>query len=361
VAVRAPRRSGGRALLGAALVLTGAAGSLNAAQPAPSSADRVPAMAIDAIPIAPDALKLRGPGSDCSLKFEGGLVLRSTDERFGGWSGLDADPRTGELVAVSDFGVWLTARLRRDSGGQLIGLDAVASGQLTDAQGAPLAGKLSGDAESIRFDGPDRVLVSFERRHRIDAFEVTRQDGSPRVTGPAHPVETPEGFQALEPNSGIEALAVLGERHTPGGWLLSIAEAGPNASPGTPAWVRVNGGWTEGRYSPKPLYRPTDAVALRDGSVIVLERKFDPLRATVAMRLAQLDVRSILTAHAGQRLRLPKPRTLCIVPPQPLLDNMEAIATIDEDGSSRLLVLSDDNRSPLQKTVLLEFRIVRAP
>ena len=50
-------------------------------------------------------------GSNGTLIYRGGFVLTSPDARFGGLSGLVISSDGEELVAVSDRGWWLQARL----------------------------------------------------------------------------------------------------------------------------------------------------------------------------------------------------------------------------------------------------------
>ena len=128
------------------------------------------------------------------------------------------------------------------------------------------------------------------------------------------------------------------------------------------AWLRADGRWIQTRYSPQLFFRPTDAAALGDGSVVVLERRFDPATGKLAARLAVLDAAGIREALAG-RSGLPRPRRLCAFPPQPFLDNVEGIAVFPPDGSgrsTRLLMITDDNRSPEERTILIEFEIAPA-
>ena len=53
------------------------------------------------------------------LEFRGGIVLRASDRRFGGLSGLRVSADGARLTAISDHGYWLTATLAYDSRGFL--------------------------------------------------------------------------------------------------------------------------------------------------------------------------------------------------------------------------------------------------
>lgn len=69
------------------------------------------------------------------LEYRGGIVLRSTDPRFGGFSGIHVSTDGGTLLAISDRGAWLRLALRYGGGGRLGG-----------ENGQPLTGA---DAEAL--------------------------------------------------------------------------------------------------------------------------------------------------------------------------------------------------------------------
>ena len=61
-----------------------------------------------------------------ALVYRGGIELTSTDQRFGGLSGLVVSEDGREIVAVSDRGWWVEGLLSYDDRGNLIGLgDAI--------------------------------------------------------------------------------------------------------------------------------------------------------------------------------------------------------------------------------------------
>ena len=99
------------------------------------------------------------------LEFLGGLELRSSEEAFGGFSGLHVDA-DGRLSAVSDRGHWFAARVVRDGDGRLVGLEGSELAPLLDTEGKAVRGAWR-DAEALeRLPGGD-WLVSFERHHRV--------------------------------------------------------------------------------------------------------------------------------------------------------------------------------------------------
>jgi len=100
------------------------------------------------------------------LTFVAGFHLVSTDKRFGGLSDVDLLD-DGRLLAITDQGdfVWLDLA---DDG---VTPTRARIAPLQNAAGEPLRGKQEGDAEDLAYnDG--LALVSFERDHRVLAFDI---------------------------------------------------------------------------------------------------------------------------------------------------------------------------------------------
>src|SRR3989442_15554506 len=62
------------------------------------------------------------------LRYLGGQHLTSDHPRFGGWSSLRLGADGTRLTAISDEGMWLTARIVHDKAGFLAGLEGAAIG-----------------------------------------------------------------------------------------------------------------------------------------------------------------------------------------------------------------------------------------
>jgi hypothetical protein len=102
-------------------------------------------------------------------------------------------------------------------------------------------------------------------------------------------------------------------------------------------------------------FRPTDAGLLANGDLLLLERRYTELGG-VAARLRLIDKEAI---RAGATLDGVEIATL--VPPINI-DNMEALAIrATMDGRTRLLLMSDDNFSALQRTLILQFELLEKP
>ncbi|MBK8906779.1 MAG: esterase-like activity of phytase family protein [Rhodospirillales bacterium] len=265
------------------------------------------------------------------LRYRGGLELRSEDARFGGLSGLTIDADGGSLTAISDRGYWLLLRLVHVNG-DLAGIAEAVIGELPFVRATPD----SADAEAMApmFDGS--VIVAFEREHRLMRYFM---DGQPPL-----PVAPPPGLSDMPSNGGIESLARL-----PDGRLLMLAEQ-DTTDDGVLGWVRnVSGSWFQFEYLIDGGFRPTDAATLPGGDVLVVERRFPPL--DVRLRRIAADtlepgaaVSAEAVAHLGGGVTV---------------DNMEGIAVCrDSDGRTLVYIVSDDNYSVFQRTLLLMFELV---
>jgi hypothetical protein len=252
------------------------------------------------------------------LRYLGGWELASNDQRFGGLSAMLW--RGGRLIALSDAGTVFS-----------IGFVAgVPVGRvLRDLPAGPGTGrnKADRDSESLTSDpATGRMWAGFEGFNQIwrydSAFTAAESHAAPRAMA-KWPV-----------NGGPEAMVRLAD----GRFLIFSEEAaGPDKST---ALLIFAGDPTAPGASP--------AV---DGRLLLLHRRFslmEGLSATIAI----LDPAAIRPGHAvaaREIARLASPLTI---------DNMEAIAVTEEAGRTIIWLASDDNFSPLQRTLLLKFALI---
>ncbi len=279
------------------------------------------------------------------LVYRGGLELKSPDGRFGGLSDLSVDPEGRKLLAISDRGHWVEAELRYDERGYLAGLADARIGPLISQSGRRLRG-LAGDAESLAIYPDGSILVGFERQHRLWLYPAA----DPPFVRPPRPVPLPPRGARMPENGGIEALVRL-----TGGRLFALSEDLMEGG-GHVGWFGDGVTWEELRYRAAPDFKPTGAAQFppgtaRAGDVLILERRFTILDG-VGARIAAVPRNAI---RGGAALR---PEELAVLRQPLAVDNFEGIAIArGPAGEARVYLLSDDNFSFLQRTLLLMFEI----
>lgn len=270
------------------------------------------------------------------LRYVAGLDLASSRSGFGGYSGFSFAGGDGRFVAISDLGHFLSGRMTFDAQGRVTGIAEADFEPMRDRRGHIITDKQRGDAEAVRHDTDGSLLVAFERYHRLWRYAS--------VTAVPQAVAVPAAVAELPENEGLEAVAVL-----PGGDLLMLAEAqGPSDL--HQGWLRRGGRWSVLAWQGSNNFVPTDAVALRNGDVLVLQRRFTWIGG-IAARLGLVRARDI---EPGATL---DPETLAEWSPPLAVDNMEGIDVVERpDGAVDIFMMSDDNRNPLQRFLLLQFR-----
>jgi hypothetical protein len=276
------------------------------------------------------------------LQWRGGLEILYQNERFGGLSGLHIASDGASLTAVSDRGTWFSARLHYRHG-MLVGLTDPAISPLIRPNGKHVTGSLR-DAEALTPDGRGGFLVAFERRHRIWRYPSRRP--SP-LTGPPNRMSGTKSVLRDQPrNGGVESLTRLCD-----GRLLAISEEKRLESGALRGWLRRSGVWSPLVYETVEEFHPTDAATLPDCRIVILERSFNFIDGPEA-RLVILEPASI---RSGATLN---GRELAQLAPPLTVDNMEGLsARRGAAGEILLYLVSDDNFSGLQRTILLMFAL----
>lgn len=281
-----------------------------------------------------------------SLEFRGGLVLTSSFGGFGGLSALRLD-RTGErFVSLSDKGRWFTGRFVYKNK-RIAGLADMESAPMLDGNGKKITAKGWFDTEALAFDG-GTAYVGLERVNQILRFDFGKHGILAR--GEAMPV--PPGVRELPFNKGLEALVFVPKGQPLGGTLIAFSEAGLDTAGNIRAFLI--GGTSPGEFSVMRSkgFDISDATLLPSGDLLVLERKFS-LREGVGIRIRRIPLKSVAVGAAVDG------PTIFEVDLGYEIDNMEGIDThVTDEGETIITMISDDNFSMIQRTLLLQFAMV---
>ncbi|PAX07179.1 esterase-like activity of phytase family protein [Sphingomonas lenta] len=326
-----------RVLLGLLLVLL--------IVPGWSGYDKLPLPKGGELRVAPVALhpgdpRVRRAGR---LRYLGGIALESADPGFGGFSALHV--AGGRFLLLGDGGNLLAFRMGGD-------------GRPRDARLFPLpAGPGTGwrkrdrDSESLAHDpATGRWWVGFENHDQIWRYAP----GFAR----AERGRAPREMRRWSEGGGAEAMTRLADgrfvviseqarpRRAPGGKRprarAGLIFAGDPTAPGArPATFS---------YRPARGYDPVDMTELPDGRVLVLERGFDlPFSwLTRVAIVARGAIRPGAMVEGEEIARLQTPL---------VADNFEGVAVGREGGRTLVWLLSDDNNTRLQRTLLLKFAL----
>ena len=284
-----------------------------------------------------------------SLTYLGGAELRSRDPAFGGYSSLRVEqrPNGDRFTLLSDGGNIVAFTMGADWRPHGVQFQNLPQGPGTGWE------KRDRDTESMAADPATGLIwVGYERYNAIWRYAP----GFAR----AEAQRTPPEMARWPINGGPESLARL-----PDGRFVTISEdahvppahwTGAEAErlhsrtallfPGDPIRTRP----VYFAYMPYGRYDPADATALPNGDLLVLDRAFRlPFRFSNRLSLVPASAIRAGSVARGQLLA-----TL----DSPLIhDNFEGVATTIEHGATIVWLVSDDNQLPLQRTLLLKFRL----
>ncbi len=272
-----------------------------------------------------------------ALEFLGAWELKSGHNDFGGLSALTA-LRDGRFLAVSDAGI-------------MAGFAPPHSGILQRAFIAPLPGAFAGDvnfrdrdSEALAYDPESgRIWISYEGNPAIRRMPstFTRIDG----------VARPAAIRAWIGNGAGEALARLAD-----GRFLLFSE-GEDRADGSYDAISFSGDPIEPTsqafrfgYWPPDGYKPTDAVQLPDGRLLMLNRRIGFPEGFSA----KLTVLNPATIQEGKAVR---GRVIATLAAPLLVDNMEGITLTQENGQTIIWMISDNNYNIWQRTLLMKFAL----
>jgi hypothetical protein len=192
--------------------------------------------------------------------------------------------------------------------------------------------------------------VAFERRHRLWRYPFGGIAAP--SSGAAASLPVPPDLGAAPANGGLEAMARLAD-----GRLLLVTEDFQTDG-GVRGWISAGIPGTGPRWAFAPLtyattglFRPTDFVGLPSGDVLALERRYTFVGGPAArvVRISAETISAGATISGEELMRLTLPATV---------DNFEGIAAApDPGGGTTVIIVSDDNFRPLQRTLFLAFRL----
>lgn len=285
------------------------------------------------------------------LEWRGGIAIASDNRRFGGLSGMLIEDGGKSITAISDVGQYLVGKLGYDAKGFLTGMDQVAMDNMVDPLGEIMANSKVNDSESLTRLRDGRLLVGFERDHRLYAYPAGSERERNGLAGKPLRAATPPGLEQAPFNDGLEALATL-----PDGRVLAVAEdlsAGENL---VRAWIGTVSGndiaWQTLAYRIKGPFRPTGAAALPNGDVVLTERAFNPIEG---VRVRVMRIRAAMIVPGGTI----EAEELAYLAAPVVTENLESIDALPlPDGRMGLWIIGDDNfNKNVQRTILLHFAL----
>ena len=282
-----------------------------------------------------------------ALEFRGGIELTARHRDFGGVSAIRVAPDGEEFVALTDRGHWLTGRIVYDAERRPAGIADAVIAPMLGPDGRTLVARGWYDTESIAEDG-GTLYVGIERVNRIVRFDF----GHAGVLARASPIATPPGIATLPNNKGLEAMVVVPPGLPLAGTLIAISERGLDPRGNLKAFLI--GGPSPGEFAVKRSddFDISDCALLPSGDLLLLERKFSWWTG-IAMRIRRVPLAAIApgaTVDGGELIRADMTTQI---------DNMEGLSVHRTAAGELVLTLvSDDNFSPLQRTILLQFKLI---
>ncbi|HZT24307.1 MAG TPA: esterase-like activity of phytase family protein [Pseudolabrys sp.] len=282
-----------------------------------------------------------------ALEFRGGLALVSNYKAFGGVSALHIDPDGAHFLAVTDNGSWLRGRIVY-RGGRPAGIADAEMAPMLGPDGKPLFERGWYDAESLTLGNDGLYYVGIERVEKIVRFDYRRDGFAAR----AQEVPVPGDFKTFTYNKSLECLASPPRGSPKADDLIVVTEHSLDAAGNHRAYL-LNGAHVV-RFSVKRTddFDVSDCTVLAPDDLLLLERRFWVARG-IAVRI--------------RRLRLDDMKQDALVDGPTVLeadlayqiDNMEGIAvTRNAQGETIITLVSDDNFSPIQRNLLLQFALV---
>lgn len=281
------------------------------------------------------------------LTFLGGLELLASDRKVGGLSGLVSLDDGNAFLAVTDNGHWVRATVEQEDDGKPLDIKDIRFAPLLGADGKTLRARWGHDTEALAL-APSGLYVAAEYQNAIYHYPWPLVTGRERMIGQ---LDLPDDIKALPRNAGLEALAAGPDGSPLAGKLIAVAESSKSDAHDLSGFIIGPGGVDRFSIERQDRFDATDAAFLPGGDLLLMERRFN-LRDLLGLRLRRFKAGSI---EPGAKLA---GEIILEAGFEHQIDNMEALAVHQNAaGETILTLLSDDNRSILQRTVFLRFRL----
>ncbi len=285
-----------------------------------------------------------------ALTFRGGIELTSPYADFGGISAIRVAADGARFLAVTDKGRWLRGRIVYE-GTRPVSITDAEMAPVLGPDGRTLAARGWYDTEAIAEDG-GTVWLGIERTNRIVRFDIGRHG----LLARGQPITVPPGIQRLPHNKGLECLDVVPRGLPLGGALLGISERGLDREGNIQGFLLGGPGpaaSSSGEFSVKRIgdFDVSDCAITPKGDLLILERSFSRLTG-VGMR-----IRRVPLARIAPGVTIDGP-ALFEADMGYQIDNMEGLSVHRvANGALVLTLISDDNFSMIQRTLLLQFTL----
>ncbi len=252
-----------------------------------------------------------------------------------GFSAIEVREDGAAFTVMGDGGQIVRGRIHREDG-RIAGLRQWTFTMLRSTAGGDLPRDMR-DSEGLAIGADGTAYVSFEGVHRVWSY--------PDLEGPARPLPLHRDFGRFPGNAGLEALAIDGD-----GILYAVPERSGGLTEPFPVYRYRDAAWDIPFTIPRDgEFLPVGADFGPDGLFYLLERRF----------LGIFGFQSRVRRFAVDGDTIGQEQTLLATAPR-THDNLEGLSVWrDADGFIRLTMISDDNgRTPLQRTELVEYRVL---
>lgn len=279
------------------------------------------------------------------LTYLGGLELIAADRKVGGLSGLISLDGGNGFLAVTDNGHWVSGRIEQTAEGKPTGIADLRFAPMLGADGKTLDARWGHDTEALTLSGSG-LYVTAETRNAIYRFPWPISTGKEKMIGE---LALPQDIRDLPRNTGLEALAAGPEGGPLAGKLVAVAESAPSDLHDLSGFIISPDGTERFTIRRHDRFDATDAAFLPGGDLVLVERRFS-LRDLIGLRLRRFNGADIVPGAVLEG------EQLLDADFNSQIDNMEALSVhTNENGETILTLVSDNNRSILQRTLFLRF------